>query len=74
MKMTEIEYVKKYKDLTLPEDIEIKCFISKRKRMVRSTRHISTKAAHKIKEKLTQAEHSVLYCCQDNFPIVCENY
>lgn len=53
-----MEFVKRYKYITFPDDIEIEHFISKRKqRMVRSTRRISAKTARKVKAKLEKEGH-----------------
>ena len=58
----ELEYIQRYKDIELPEDIQVEYFVNKRgKRMVRSTRHIATKTGHQIKSKLLEAGHNVSY-------------
>ena len=62
MKIREIEYLKRYKDLVPPEGIEIEYFMNKRgQRMVRSTRRISTKTGHQIRAKLLQVGYHVSY-------------
>ena len=62
MKMKEMEFKNKFKDLIVPNNTDLEFFSNKRgQQMVQSTRGIATKTGHQIKAKLEQSGFQLSY-------------